>query len=294
MLTVKDKQVNERPSYGNGDNGHGHVTTSTDDMALQGGEKKKKLRVAGHRSIEEGTFMPAITLASSLAGIDSIPKLSNGVSVKSVSGTRSGQEIPENPQRLSKKTYMKSQSSLYSSSDSNGGESTVSFSRSLGAAGDKRQAKLGGNASMASDGLNTNSLISAKSIDFLEDLDPYEGGKQVNFAPPTPRDMTDEELGLGVITKPSPMGKVIGKVPDRRSDLQKALLLKELTDSPNNGKPRDRVLPKNMTPTSQRLHLPAPPLGEITGHGMSYEKFQDSMSKDIFAPGDDEWTSDWR
>jgi len=291
-LHVKDQQLETRPSYGE--------QSATAPLALDGQDttgapaaSKKKIRITGHRSVEEGSFMPAITLASSLSGIDSIPKLNNGVSVKSINGTRSGQEIPDDPLRMSKKSYMRSQSSLFSNnSDSAGGgireNSTISFSKSLGA-NNTRGGKS--STSMLSDGLNTNSMISAKSIEFLEDIDPYEGSKLIAFEPPSRRDQTDEELGLGVVTKPSPHGRIIGKVPKRRSQFEKDAQLVEITDSPINGKPRDRGLPKNNVPTSQHKHLPAPPPGDVTGHGLTYEKFLHVEPK----TGDnDDWTSDWR
>jgi hypothetical protein len=70
--------------------------------------------------------------------------------------------------------------------------------------------------------------------------------------------------------------------------------LLELSDSPDFGKGRDRDFPKNMTPVSMRKHLPSPGLGEVTGHGLSYEKFKEKKYLDDIDDEGNDWDREWR
>jgi len=52
-----------------------------------------------------------------------------------------------------------------------------------------------------------------------------------------------------------------------------------------------------MKPVAERKHLPAPPLGQITGHGMTLEKLKqktelrEAYEEDHKEP---DWTQEWR
>ena len=63
------------------------------------------VRVAGSRGIEE-SFRPIISLATTLSGVETIPKVNLGVSIKSSSDVRKGDDIPDDPKRMSRKQYI--------------------------------------------------------------------------------------------------------------------------------------------------------------------------------------------
>jgi hypothetical protein len=96
-----------------------------------------------------------------------------------------------------------------------------------------------------------------------------EGGRPVVRAAVGYHDMSDEELGLGPVnTKGMPKN---GNLPKKPSEKQKANI-NLLGGSPENGRPKDRDLPRNVHYVADRTHLPAPPLGQITGHGGFVDK----------------------
>jgi hypothetical protein len=139
------------------------------------------------------------------------------------------------------------------------------------------------------------SQSSAQSIEHLPDIDAMEGSRRVVPIDST-QDLSDEELGLGTYNSSSGQA-VRGKLPKKPSTAQRANI-ELITGSPDNGKPRDRDLPKNMRPVAERRHLPAPPLGQITGHGLSLEKYMEKSaiiaSNNDSTVSDSEWHQQWR
>merc|ERR1712070_919495 len=100
-----------------------------------------------------------------------------------------------------------------------------------------------------SDGVNL-----ARSIQLAADIDPIEGSKEILVSEEKSWDLDDEQLGLGPITKSNAGSKQVGKFLERRNEQQRQEDLLTLTDSPLNGKVRERGLPKNQTPVKDRKH----------------------------------------
>ena len=277
LVAVKDEPRNSQTSHSISSQITGHGVSDNDNKQSNM-DKKRVLRVAGHRSVDGGTFEPSITLASSLAGIDNVSKLGKGVSVHSITGSKEGEALPEHPEKMSMKAYMKAQTlaNAYSSNATTntlGENSTTSFLRSAG----NDDPLLSG--SMMSDGVNL-----ARSIQLAADIDPIEGSKEILVSEEKSWDLDDEQLGLGPITKSNAGSKQVGKFLERRNEQQRQEDLLTLTDSPLNGKVRERGLPKNQTPVKDRKHLPAPGIGEVTGHGLTkkseYSLTEGNLSKD--------------
>lgn len=285
----------------------GHHKDHTAAPAVADKDKKKKhfVRVAGSRGVDESSFKPTLSLAVTLSGVEHIPKLNPGVSVRSSTSVRSGERLPEDPKHISRKQYM-SQSLSRRSGAGDGGSSLDSMSRTLDASsfytnepsriGDKSvfSAQSGGSKSRSSPSKAAGRVVQMKSMEDLPDLDKMEGGR---LAPsnhiPSHRDLSDEELGLGPVIAKGSSGatRALGTLPSKPSEKQQANI-KLLAGSPENGRPRDRDMVKNMRPVAERKHLPAPPLGQITGHGLTAEKFIEKSK--LIATEEDNWHQDWR
>jgi hypothetical protein len=88
----------------------------------------------------------------------------------------------------------------------------------------------------------------------------------------------------------------LAKLPKKPSSTQRHNI-NLLTGNIENGKPRDRDLPKNVRHVTDRKHLPAPPLGQVAGHGLSLEKFieKGSILGDLKTNSESlDWTKEWR
>jgi hypothetical protein len=269
----------------------------------QDGKPKKKqfVRVAGSRGVEESSFKPTLSLAVTLSGVEHIPKLNPGVSVRSSTSVRSGERLPDDPKHISKKQYMSQSLSRRSAAGEN--STLESMSRTLDAnssmftpdrprmAGEKSvfSSTSGGRSLGGGHSKVGGSVTTMRSIDALPDMDHLEGGRPVPRAAAGVHDLSDEELGLGPVnTKGLPKR---GQLPQKPSEKQQANI-NLLAGSPENGRPKDRDLPKNMRPVADRKHLPAPPLGHITGHGLSLEKYKEKT--ELLAAEEDNWHQDWR
>lgn len=273
-------------------------------LGSKGQDKPKKrqfVRVAGSRGVEESSFKPTLSLAVTLSGVEHIPKLQPGVSVRDSTSVRSGEKVPDDPKHMSRTKYMSQSLSRRSAAGEN---STIdSMSRTLDASSmyttDQR---VGGGSvfsgtsrtlagrSQASGGRAGNGKVTTlRSIDNIPDMDRFEGARPVLGAVPDLYDMSDEELGLGPVNTRGavPNNNLPGKVTAK----QKANI-ELLSGNADNGRPKDRDLPKNMRPVTERKHLPAPPLGHITGHGLSVEKFNEKSK--LSEKEDDSWHQDWR
>jgi hypothetical protein len=133
-------------------------------------------------------------------------------------------------------------------------------------------------------------VTTMRSLEGLPDLDRFEGARAVVNNTGHYHDQSDEELGLGPVnTRGLPQN---GALPNKVTAKQRANI-ELLAGSPENGRPKkDRDLPKNMRPVTERKHLPAPPLGQITGHGLSVEKFNEKNK--LLSAEDENWHQDWR
>jgi hypothetical protein len=232
----------------------------------EGKKKKQFVRVAGSRTVDQSSFQPTLSLATTLSGVHSIPKLNQGVTVKSRVAEKSGDAVEEDPKHMSMKSYM-SRTSNRSTGSVN--DSIFSGAR-MGETGlsPARSNMFGSTNSVGSGGLNT------RSIDSIPDVDPLEGSRKIvienNY-----HDPSDHELGLGPALGSGSPPK--SQLPNKPSFQQKVIIDK-LRGSPDKGKPRDRDLPQNVKAVAERKHLPAPPPGHITGHGMFSEKSQMTAS----------------
>lgn len=249
------------------------------------GKKKNFIRVAGSRGVERGdAFKPTLSLAVTLAGVEVIPKLNAGVTVRSSTSVRTGERLPEDPKRISRKQY--ETQSLYRRSvtgDNSTLDTMTMMSRTLEGGNssvyspDRRGEKsvfssTSGGRSLGGQSRAGGSVTTMKSLDGLPDLDRMEGSRPVHRPVPAVRDATDEELGLGpALTKGAPAATQLPVKPSLKQQANISLL----AGSPDNGKPKDRDLPKNMRPVAERKHLAAPPLGHIAGHGLTFEKTRD-------------------
>lgn len=291
--------------------GNGNAPTTGADKGAEKSKPKQFVRVAGSRGVEESSFKPTLSLATALAGVDHIPKVNPGVTVRSNfnKASKTGEKLPDDPVRISRKQYMaKTNARLQSSNTSVGGDSIGSFSRTMdstmfsqhlgadglgaggGGGGSVGSINSAGGGSHALDGggSSAGSVATGRSIELLPDMDNFEGSRRVAFND-TVQDASDEELGLGPAeTYGRPQMSNLPKKPDSKQRANIDLL----TGSPNNGRPKDRDLPKNIRPVSDRRHLPAPAVGKVAGHGMTFEKLQES--KDHRNPHPDDWYMTWK
>ena len=258
-------------------------------------KKKQFIRVAGSRMIDENSFKPTLSLAVTLSNIEHIPKLNPGISIRSNTTVRTGEKIPEDPKRISKKQYMSQSlsrqstlrnenstlestsmsrtldgnSSLFSPDAMQALDEKSMFSHISNGIGQRSQYSNNSGHKHSSGG----SVTTMKNINNLPDLNCYEGSRlknQVNNDDNL-NNLSDEELGYGPTDlNTSKLSNNIKKIKiiNKANDKQKANI-NLLAGSPENGRPKDRDLPKNMRPITERKHLPAPPLGQTTGHGYS-------------------------
>eukprot|EP01038_Epipyxis_sp_PR26KG_P004211 gene4211-5985_t len=271
-------------------------------------KKKVYIKVAGSRGIDEN-FKALNSLATVLTGVESIPRLNPGVTIRTNTVTKSGDELPENPNRMSRKKFntVKAQMSQSLGGKSSMG-STVGFDTNSGYV-DNGNSSLGFNrsiASFASEGGHSNtsgikSGMSGRSIESLPDIDALEGGKHISNSENLKETMLEEDEDMDAYgPRDSSIGNQNkGSLPRKASEVQKANI-NLLSGKPENGKPRDRDLPKNMRPVAERKKLPAPPLGQVSGHGLIFEKFKEKSSLSSASGSNEEqsmnseWHQQWR
>lgn len=231
--------------------GPGSHSSSSSDAAATTKRKKKTIRVAGSREVDESQFKASYSLASTLAGTENIPVVNPGVVVKSISGPpKEGPALPEDNRRMSRKTYFNRQSS---SSQLGMNMSRADTFGSLGTAGDQSLA-----IGFAED---DNSLLPASMVQF-QDIDAFEGSRRV--VPLEQGDDLGDRDDIGVKTT---SGHVeLGVLPSKPSWQQMQNVM-QLTGGA--GLLRDRDLPQNMKSPNERRHLPAPPVGQVSGHGLT-------------------------
>jgi hypothetical protein len=257
---------------------------------------KRAVRVAGSRTLDDSNFKATTSLATTLSGVSNIQKVGAGVVVRSSKDVRKGDAIQEDPEHMSRKMYMekaaKSNRTVAGGSTLGGGESSFNeFSQS--------QFSANSSGTKGSGGGNSSVQLpkSMQNIDFLPTVDKFEGCRKIHVDTVV-NDVSDADLGLGPVLSPGGSVLSISSLHSKPNDAQRANM-SLLTGSPENGKPRDRDMIKNMRPVAERKHLPAPPLGQTTGHGLTHEKFKEKNSLD--SPGSlgshkggEDWTQSWR
>lgn len=141
-----------------------------DDKKRGFNKKKKKIRVAGSRSVEDRSdkslFIPTTSLATTIVSNSNDFQLNNGVAIETNTISKEGPPIPEDPRKPSRKDYFKKKTNFSSTFDS----SQLSWEDQL------------------SPGNNTSPLMTteitemSKSSTFtggnrFKDVDPLEGGR---------------------------------------------------------------------------------------------------------------------
>eukprot|EP01039_Chlorochromonas_danica_P007818 gene7818-8630_t len=274
-----------------------------------GKEKEKVLRVAGAREVSFGGFEPNRSLAVALSDLEVIDKVNPGVII-SGSGTRKeGNAFPEDPQHLSKKVYF-AQTSLSSASSTslaasssdilvvNPGEGSI-FSEVLPNQSVRNNRDRNENSSsMLSQGrkpLGGKVVVNTDTLRNLSDLatfDPLVGSRPVASSVPLTFSDPDQSSGLdGGEGGSHPLSPT--RLPLKPSHSQKRVIEQLRGGQADKGIPRDRDLPKNVRNISDRKHLPAPPLGFTTGHGLDKQRVLEQLSS-YSHESQGAWHQQWR
>jgi hypothetical protein len=284
---------------------HGHLPPgATKD------QKRQFIRVAGSRGVDEASFMPTVSLATTLSGVDHIPRVNPGVIVRSKTSSKAGEAVVEDAKHISRKTLL----AKTSPQQQLGGLSQASVMSPVGSSsmfspGNRSQQGLtvGFQESSFVAGPNGQDLPDVQvSIDSLPDFNRLEGSRKIVRVDET-RDWTDAELGIGPYdpAMSQTSSKAGGQSPDSRMSQSKLPQkpsgrqehnIRLLRGSPDKGKPKDRDQPKSIHPVAQRRHLPAPPLGQTMGHGLTIDKLYDknSIQGGDSATQHSNWTEQWR
>jgi hypothetical protein len=222
--------------------------------------KKRTIRVAGSREIDDNFFTAVTSLASTLSGGGNI-QLNPGVSMKSGdTGIREGPATAQDPKKVSRQAYMNKHKpspsysqGLEDTSAYNGGPSIAEESFGTADTGN-----LGNEVSLR--GTANASVVSAVSMrsSRFPDLDPTEGGKK--RAPPPQENLYVEQQ------QPPSLKNKQALLPTKPGSRQ-VENMHLLAGGSNNPMTRDRVAPAAQIPASELKRLPPPVLGRSTGHG---------------------------
>jgi hypothetical protein len=231
-----------------------------DSHSHAGGKKKKQVRVAGSRAMDTSFFTPANTLSTSLAGGDYITTINPGVVLRVDDKVMEGPPAPVDPTKPSRQQYLDRSMSLQSLS----GESIMSNSGVL---------KQG-----SSDFLHKNSAFGGDDTNRLPismqfpDIDALEGGRKPEPKAESSRVLETTQNSFD-LSHSAQAGKNIAStvLPGKATDKQHSNMVL-LAGGPDKIHPRDRDVPLSMIAVAERKRLPAPPLGQTTGHGLSPTK----------------------
>jgi hypothetical protein len=217
-----------------------------------GDKGKKKVRIAGSRSVEESYFIPSTSLATALSeNITDDFQPAAGVSLRAGDRVLEGPPAPVDPAKPTRKQVLQ----RHRQKEAGDGQSSVGGDHPLDA----------GNSIGSLDSETLGSAAVSRTSRFTE-IDPMEGGKKVKPADVTIRDPTDRELGLGPINvsgKPNP-----AQLPKKPSAKQQEVV-RDFIGGPDKAGPRDRLPVGIQVPTNERKKLPPPESGKTSGHGMA-------------------------
>lgn len=235
-------------SIGSPRNATGKSTAGAQDK-----RKKKVLRVAGSRTIDEDLFRPSNTLATVLSSGEQI-SLQAGVNLKVGSNNRDGPSVPDNPNKLSRKQYLSRVVAPESRAGTKGG-STFDLENTMGSSSMGLEYE---NSAFASPvGGLPQSMHSVR----FPDINALEGGRHIlsqDELAALEANPTDEELGLG---PKNTTGQVQPYVLAMKKDPSQQLYD---FDTSRTGHPKDRDLPVNQRLPSERKHQLAPPPGKVS------------------------------
>lgn len=232
--------------------GSGADDGSLGSRSSQGVKKKKKvIRVAGSRTVDESLFKPEISLATTLSGGDLITNVGPGIVLHIDDNTREGPILATDPKKMSKRHYL--EKSMMSNSMSQ--ESLNGFGFADSALGMSTDSLLQGVDNLPM------SMLSMQ----LPDVDALEGGRKVMKSESTiiPKDQDPNSVLVAA--------SIASKLPSKQN-FKQFENVSLLTGGVEKVHPRDRTLPLSQVPPSQRKHLPAPALGKTTGHGLSPDR----------------------
>lgn len=245
------------------------------DNNNKNGKKKQFIRVAGSRGVESDSFKPTLSLATTLSGVESIPKVNPGVIVRSKATAKSGEVITEDPKHMSRKTYMSKTLHVMPSATLSSSQSILSETESRLVGGSttgkpNKQSKVAVSSNDLDVGF-ADSPLAKNLLENLPEVNALEGGRVI-IQKDDRYDITDAELGIGPKSSQQNSDNIDrAKLPQKASEKQEQNL-NLLRGSPENGKPKDREFPRNVHPVATRKHLPAPALGQTTGHGLNIDK----------------------
>ena len=201
--------------------------------------------------------------------------ISAGVSLKEGLRLKAGPEVTGDSSHLSRKDYnerrRRDEESYYNSIG--GGSSIGGFDSDF----DLDNQTIGSNESLTLDGTEylgsprqETELPTAKQ---LGDIDSLSGARKAKPQQATPENtaadahevlLSDPNWGKAIVTG---NGISPSKLPNKKDPRQQEII-GQMQNGPNAKKRRDRMIPSAMIPQKDRSHLPAPPIGYSTGHGL--------------------------
>jgi hypothetical protein len=220
---------------------------------------------------EDLYFKAANTLASTLAGGNSISVLQPGVSVQSGETVRSGPELLPDPRKPSRKEYMKTSAASTVGLDDTSYLDSPTSSAVLRAPVSLSVHDNEGSPSAVDDSFVTNisapPTASGSGAFRLPDIDIMEGSRRISPINSSVFGEEEEEETATISSNGAGAGSA-SRLPTKPSDKQRHIV-SLIHGGPDMGGNRDRESPISMVPTAARTKLPAPPIGFTTGHGMA-------------------------
>jgi len=229
--------------------------------------KKRTIRVAGSREIDDNFFTAVTSLASTLSGGGNIT-LNPGVSMKSGdTGVREGPASVHDPKKVSRHMYMSKHkpSPSYSQGlddNTHDGYGTSAYEGGPSIAEESYGTADTGHLPLEASGRGTAnaSVVSAVSMrsSRFPDLDPTEGGKK-RAAPPPENPYVEQQQPPSLKNRQAVLPTKPGSKQMENMHL--------LAGGQANPLPRDRMAPGAQIPATELKRLPPPVLGRSTGHG---------------------------
>lgn len=210
---------------------------------------KKKLRVAGSRSVDKSNFLPTTSLATTLSKPNDI-MLNPGVSLQTDQGIREGPISADDPKHPSRKQFFNKKVLSLTASNELSSSSIVSgsieFSKTIG------DIPTGKDLQMMSENLNATSVSSAGSLIRYSDIESTEGGRVRSKT----SDSQKKEESTNPVIDYEAKGKQEPPEPPMKPSSKQKHIVASLTGGDTKIKPRER-LPENLvsTRTERRIQV---------------------------------------
>ena len=230
---------------------------------------KKKVRVAGSREVDPSYFVPTISLATSLSSIE--PEVKAGVTMRIGQKTIEGPPMAEEEgEKISRKKYMNTLATRSLTANTMGSALDVPLK---GTGLEEGSTTSFGTADLlAGDSYSALPMSMVMLQSKFKDIDPFEGGRKI-----VPAIHREEDFPLEKAADIS--GGVAAVLPSKPSEKQK-LIIDQLGGSSKYGL-KFRDPPSAQIPVLARKHLPAPAVGNVTGHGIHYTTEKKSPSASL-------------